>query len=78
MKGWYNMEINLIDTIKADCAYYEKMQHGFAWLELIECKDSKKTNLYQLVKNGEELWYGTLKESNAIVKTLIKLEEAAS
>ena len=72
------MEINLIDTIKADCAYYEKMQHGFIWLELIECSNSKESGLYQLTKNGEELWYGTLQEINAIVKTLIKLEEAVS
>lgn len=72
------MEINLIDTIKADCAYYEKMQNGFVWLELIECSNSKESRLYQLTKNGEELWYGTLQEINAIVKTLIKLEEAAS
>ena len=72
------MEINLIDTIKADCAYYEKMQNGFMWLELIECSNSKESGLYQLIKNGEELWYGTLLEINAIVKTLIKLKEAAS
>ena len=72
------MEINLIDTIKADCAYYEKMQHGFIWLELIECSNSKESGLYQLIKNEEELWYGTLKEINAIVKVLIKLEEIAS
>ena len=72
------MEINLINTIRADCAYYEKIQHGFIWLELIECSNSKESGLYQLTKNGEELWYGTLLEINAIVKTLIKLEEAAS
>ena len=69
---------SLIDTIKEDCAYYEKLQHGFVWLELIECKKSKESKLYQLVKNGEELWYSTLEEINAIVKVLIKLEETAS
>lgn len=72
------MGINLINTIKADCQYYEKMQNGFVWLELIECNNSKESGLYQLTENGEELWYGTLQEINAIVKTLIKLEEAAS
>lgn len=72
------MKVNLIDTIKTDCIYYEKMQNGFVWLELIECSNSKESGLYQLAKNGEELWYGTLQEINAIVKTLIKLEEAAS
>ena len=72
------MEINLINTIKADCQYYEKLQRNFIWLELIECNNSSENGLYQLAKNGEELWYGTLKEINAIVKVLIKLEEAAS
>lgn len=72
------MKINLIDTIKADCQYYEKLQHNFIWLELIECNNSSENGLYQLVKNGQELWYGTLKEINAIVKVLIKLEETAS
>lgn len=69
-------EINLIDTIKEDCKLWEKMENEGKFLEsymyLNECKNSKASGMYQLILNGCELWYGTLEEINAIVKTMIK------
>ena len=62
----------LINTIKEDCRLYEKLNNGFVYLELVECNNSMQTGLYQLIKNGMELWYGTLQEINAVVKVLVK------
>lgn len=62
----------LINTIKEDCRLYEKLNNGFIYLELVECDNSMETGLFQLTKNGIELWYGTLQEINAVVKVLIK------
>lgn len=62
----------LINTIKEDCRLYEKLNNGFVYLELVECDNSIETGLYRLIKNGMELWYGTLQEINAVVKVLIK------
>jgi hypothetical protein len=42
---------------------------------LNECTNSKETGLYQLILNGYELWYGTLQEINAVVKSMIKINE---
>ena len=33
--------------------------------------NSAENGLYQLILNGSELWYGTLEEINAIVKSMI-------
>lgn len=67
----------LIDTIKEDCIYFEKIVNKdkmvYDYMYLNQCKNSKENNLYQLVLNGCELWYGTLEEINAVVKALIRL-----
>ena len=62
----------LIETIKEDCRYWEDLEKNrfYNYMYLNECKDSKETGLYQLILNGKELWYGTLKEINAIVKAM--------
>ena len=69
------MEISLIDTIKEDCKYWEKLNNERmvfeSYMYLNECKNSKQNGLYQLILNGQELWYGTLAEINAVVKTMI-------
>ena len=36
-----------------------------------EVENSKESGLYELILNGNCLWYGTLQEINAIVKTMI-------
>lgn len=68
------MNNNLITTIQEDCKFYEKLRNeDYNYLYLNECKYSKENGLYQLILNGSELWYGTLNEINAVVKSLIKL-----
>lgn len=66
---------NLKNTIVADCKLWETLNNKDKMLDsymcLNECKDSKDSKLYQLILNGCELWYGTLEEINAIVKTMI-------
>ena len=67
------MENSLINTIKKDCQHWEKLNgNGFYhYMHLQECEGSKQNGLYQLILNGKELWYGTLAEINAVVKTMI-------
>jgi len=73
------MEINLIDTIKEDCKYYERLVNQDAMFEsymyLNECENSDDSGIYQLILNGSELWFGTLVEINAVVKSMIYLIE---
>lgn len=65
----------LLETIKADCKELsEKLDADYNLIYLQECKDSKETNLYQLILNGYELWYGTLNEINAVVKSLLAIK----
>lgn len=65
----------LINTITEDCKLWEELNNKDKMVEsymyLNECSNSKDNGLYQLVLNGCELWYGTLREINAIVKTMI-------
>lgn len=71
--------IDLIETIKQDCQYYEKLVNNDAMIDsymyLNICKNSTESGLYQLILNGCELWYGTLPEINAVVKSMIKVIE---
>lgn len=73
------MEINLIDTIKEDCKYYERLVNQDAMFEsymyLNECENSDDSGIYQLILNGSELWFGTLIEINAVVKSMVYLIE---
>lgn len=67
---------NLIHTINKDCKHWEQLNNNGKLLDdymyLNKCKDSDQIGLYQLILNGKELWYGTLEEINAVVKTMIK------
>ncbi|MBQ2397134.1 MAG: hypothetical protein II304_08905 [Bacteroidales bacterium] len=66
---------NLKNVIIEDCKLWEilnnqdKMLDSYMYLN--ECSNSKENGLYQLVLNGCVLWYGTLAEINAIVKSMI-------
>ena len=42
-----------------------------SYMYLNECSNSKDSGMYQLILNGCELWYGTLLEINAILKSMI-------
>ena len=69
----------LKETIKADCREWERLANANAliqhYLYLNECENSKNSGLYQLILNGLEVWYGTLAEINAIVKSLLTLTD---
>ena len=71
------MTIDLIETINQDCKYWENLKNKDMLLSnymyLINCNNSEETGLYQLILNGYELWYGTLKEINAVVKSFITI-----
>lgn len=73
------MNIQLMNTIKEDCKFYEKLKNKdslYPWhyMYLNECDEySKENGFYQLILNGDELHCGTLNEINAVVKSLIKL-----
>lgn len=75
------MNVHLIDTIREDCRYWGELVNQdrmcCQYLTLQECAHSEESRLYQLVLNGRELWYGTLAEINAVVKTMIyQIEQA--
>ena len=67
--------INLIETIEEDCKEWERLNNNGKMIDeylcLNKCSDSEESGMYQLILNGMELWYGTLAEINAIVKTMI-------
>lgn len=69
----------LIRTIKEDCAYWDKITNEDKlfkdYLYLNECSNSEISGMYQLMLNGCELWFGTLPEINAIVKSMITAHE---
>ena len=66
---------NLITTINEDCKMWEQLNNSEKLLDsymyLNICANSAKNGLYQLILNGSELWYGTMEEINAIVKSMI-------
>ena len=67
--------INLIETIKEDCNEWERLNNDRKMIEeylyLNKCSNSEESGMYQLILNGMELWYGTLAEINAVVKSMI-------
>lgn len=66
---------DLKNVIAEDCNLWETLNNQDKMLDsymyLNECKNSKDNGMYQLILNGCELWYGTLAEINAIVKSMI-------
>ena len=66
---------DLMTVIKLDCYQWMKTvnENKMVWqyLYLQECENSKDNGLYQLILNGYELWYGTLQEINAVVKSML-------
>ena len=67
--------MELANVIKEDCITWENLNNNDkmmnSYLYLNECKNSEETGMYQLILNGEVLWYGTLSEINAVVKSMI-------
>lgn len=66
---------NLIATIEEDCKEWERLNNDGKMIEeylyLNKCNNSEESGIYQLILNGMELWYGTLAEINAVVKSMI-------
>lgn len=60
----------LLETVKKDIALYNANEFVH-YLSLFETENG----LYQLCFNGIELWYGTLEEINAVVKSIFRLKE---
>ena len=66
-------EIKLEETIREDIKTWESLKdNGFInYMSLVASKGVEFSDMYQLVLNGKELWYGSLQEINAVVKTMI-------
>ena len=66
---------DLKEVIAEDCKQWERLNNQGklfeSYMYLNECANSKESGYYQLILNGCELWYGTLAEINAIVKSMI-------
>lgn len=65
----------LLATIKEDCKEWERLNNDGKMIEeylyLNKCNNSEESGMYQLILNGKELWYGTLAEINAVVKSMV-------
>ena len=70
--------MDIKDVINEDIKLWENLHNKESMIEsylyLHEYSDSKESALYQLILNGSELWYGTLKEINAVVKSMVTRE----
>ena len=70
--------MDIKDVINEDIKLWEKIHNKESMIEsylyLHEYSDSKESKLYQLILNGSELWYGTLEEINAVVKSMVTRE----
>ena len=70
--------MDIKDVINEDIRLWEKLHNKESMIEsylyLHEYSDSKESKLYQLILNGSELWYGTLEEINAVVKSMVTRE----
>lgn len=66
--------MSLIEVIKEDCKLWEQLTNKDKFVQeymyLQVCSNSDATGMYQLILNGFELWFGTLNEINAIVKSM--------
>ena len=71
--------MDLKDVIMQDCKLYCEKSADYRLigddLGLVEYNDSEQTGLYSLEYNGDELWFGTLHEINAIVKSMLRRME---
>ena len=70
--------MDIKDVINEDIKLWENLHNKESMIEsylyLHENADSKESGLYQLILNGSELWYGTLEEINAVVKSMVTRE----
>ena len=68
--------MDLKDVIIQNCKLWEKQNNKDKmipdYLGLCEYDGSEQTGLYSLEYNCDELWFGTLHEINAIVKSMLR------
>jgi len=68
--------MDLKDVIIQDCKLWEKQNNEDKMipdcLVLLNSNESEETGMYFLEYNGDELWFGTLQEINAVVKSMLK------
>ena len=66
--------LTLLSVIKQDCELWETLNNHdklfHETMRIVHYKDSEETGLYGLYLNDGELWYGTLSEINAVVKSM--------
>lgn len=59
--------------IRGDCALWTKMNNSKMLMQsVLEVNPIEGTNLCSLSLNGGELWFGTLQEINAVVKSMLR------
>ena len=70
--------MDIKDVINEDIKLWEILHNEGkliqSYLYVHEYSGSKENGLYQLILNGSELWYGTLEEINAVVKSMVTIE----
>ena len=70
--------MDIKDIINEDIKLWENLHNKESMIEsylyLHEYSNSKESGLYHLILNGSALWYGTLEEINAIVKSMVTRE----
>ena len=70
--------MDIKDIINEDIKLWENLHNKESMIEsylyLHEFPGSKESGLYQLILNGSELWFGTLEEINAVVKSMVTRE----
>lgn len=71
-----DLKLDLKDVVICDCELWERRNNEDKMipdcLGLCEYDGSEQTGLYSLEYNDGELWFGTLHEINAIVKSMLR------
>lgn len=65
--------MEFLDVIRSDCqVWMQENNEGKMMHSYLEVNPLDGTNLYYLTLNSGELWFGTLEEINAIVKSMLR------
>ena len=68
--------MDLKDVIIQDCKLWNNKNNKDKmipdYLVLLNSNESEETGMYFLEYNGDELWYGTLHEICAVVKSMLR------
>lgn len=65
--------MEFLDVIRNDCALWMKKYNECKMMEsILEVRTVSDCSYYFLSLNGGELWFGTLEEINAVVKSMLR------